>query len=208
MTPSEVAANIPFVNNSAKNRVADLKIRKKQPEFQEGLGGFCLYHGKLSKRENEFSALWLLENVFNTLEIPFVIAGSEASELLETAAHLRLHTCLVNNPNESELQDLIRKSQVVLLPVFCDAIQQYPLELSLSLGKHILINPKANKKMEMGALCQVAENPESYKAQIESLFKEPFTKDMWSERVNSALFQAPQINPGLVVSQLTISHYQ
>jgi hypothetical protein len=47
---------------------------------KEGKGCFCLYHGNLSINENEEAAIWLLQNVFNQLEIPFVIAGKDPSQ--------------------------------------------------------------------------------------------------------------------------------
>ncbi len=46
---------------------------------KEGKGMFCLYHGNLSVVENEKVVFWLLENVFNELEIDLVIAGKNPS---------------------------------------------------------------------------------------------------------------------------------
>ena len=52
-------------------------IPYSQIKTEEGLGTFCLYHGNLSVSENEKAAIWLLENVFHQLKIPFVIAGKK-----------------------------------------------------------------------------------------------------------------------------------
>ena len=78
---------------------------------QTGKGCYCLYHGNLSINENSVAAEWLLNNVFNDLEIPLVIAGKSPSQKLEALAHLHEHTCLIGNPGERELQDIIAKVQ-------------------------------------------------------------------------------------------------
>src|SRR5207344_3302865 len=85
---------------------------------KEGRGCFCLYHGNLSVNENETAAIWLLENVFDDLDIPFVIAGKNPSKkLLDLAhAHAHKHTCIVVNPSEKEMQDMIAKAQIHVLP--------------------------------------------------------------------------------------------
>jgi glycosyltransferase involved in cell wall biosynthesis len=83
---------------------------------QVGCGNFCLYHGNLSINENEEAAIWLLKNVFDSVKIPFVIAGKNPSTKLTELAHQQDHTCLVANPSDKELQDLISKAQINILP--------------------------------------------------------------------------------------------
>jgi hypothetical protein len=41
-----------------------------------------------------------LQNVFNKLNLPFVIAGKNPSKRLEQLAHDHQHTCLVANPSD------------------------------------------------------------------------------------------------------------
>ncbi|MFX5252872.1 hypothetical protein ABTD06_19170, partial [Acinetobacter baumannii] len=77
---------------------------------QTGMGSYCLYHGDLSVEANEKAAIWLLKNVFNDLKLPFVIAGKNPSDKLNELAHSQQHTCLVANPAEKELQDMIAKA--------------------------------------------------------------------------------------------------
>ena len=52
-----------------------LYIPDWKAELPEGLGTYCLYHGNLEVEENEYAVKWLIKNVFNNLEIPFVVAG-------------------------------------------------------------------------------------------------------------------------------------
>lgn len=141
---------------------------------QSGTGNFCLYHGNLGKTENTYTANWLLKNVFNTLEVPFVIAGDNPSEELEQAAHERMHTCLVSNPSEKELQDLIKKAQVNLLPSFVEQCNTGLLYQSLALGRHVLTNTKGACGMGLDATSHVAESSAAFIEMTEALFNQPF----------------------------------
>ena len=145
--------------------------------YKEGKGGFCLYYGKLSERENEYAAMWLLENVFSKIEIPFVVAGSGPSDFLEKAAHLRMHTCLVANPSEKELQDLIKKAQVCVLPSFISSNTGDSIRESLMLGKHVLANKKGAIEPELAAACSIAKTPEEFIEQLIVLFEKEYTEE-------------------------------
>lgn len=153
--------------------------------FTEKMGSFCLFYGQLSDREVEYAALWLLENIFNELEIPFVIAGNNPSTQLEQAAHLRLHTCLVAEPGSKEMDELIKKAQVVMLPSFIDNQQPNNLLRALSHGKHLLTNPKALGLSGLGSWCAIAETPEQFKEKTASLFKQAYTEEEHNSRKNA-----------------------
>jgi hypothetical protein len=144
---------------------------------QKDKGHFCLFHGRLSNEETAYAAFWLLEHVFNTLEIPFVIAGSNPSTHLENAAHVRQHTCLVANPGDKEMQELIKKAQIVLSPTFIQAEGDDNLLQSLALGRHILINPKRSKVKEIKSLCHTAQSPEEFIEKTKQLFETEFTEE-------------------------------
>lgn len=157
--------------------------------FEEGKGGFCLFHGNLAERENEYAAHWLLEHVFNTIEIPFVIAGNRPSTTLEQAAHLRMHTCLVADPSEKELMDLIKKAQVNLMPSFIGSSNKLGIMKALALGRHVLTNTKAVHHRNLSAVCEVAADPASFCKAISVLFEQEFTEDKQTSReafLNSA----------------------
>ena len=141
---------------------------------QSGNGSFCLYHGNLGKTEHAYTANWLLQNVFNTLEVPFVVAGDNPSEQLEEAAHEKIHTCLVSNPSEKELQDLIKKAQVNLLPSFVEQCNTGLLYQSLAMGRHVLTNTKGAFGMGIASTCHVADSNAAFIQMTEALFNQPF----------------------------------
>ncbi len=141
---------------------------------QSGTGNFCLYHGNLGKSEHAYAANWLLQNVFNTLEVPFVIAGDNPSDELEQAAHEKMHTCLVSNPSEKELQDLIKKAQVNLLPSFVEQCNTGLLYQSLAIGRHLLTNTKGALGMSVESTCHVSDSSTAFSQMTEVLFNQPF----------------------------------
>jgi glycosyltransferase involved in cell wall biosynthesis len=141
---------------------------------QPGTGNFCLYHGNLSKPEHAYAANWLLKNIFNTLEIPFVIAGDNPSDQMEQAAHEKLHTCLVSDPTEKELQDLIKKAQVNLLPSFVGQCNTGLLYQSLALGRHVLTNTKGASGLGVESTCHIAGSDAEFILMTETLFNQPF----------------------------------
>src|SRR5258708_573992 len=91
---------------------------------KEGTGCFCLYHGNLSVAENEQAVIWLLKYVFHSLELPLIVSGKNPSSRLSRLVEQNPHACLIANPSEEEIQDLIAKAQVNILPSFnCTGIK-------------------------------------------------------------------------------------
>ncbi|UEG48722.1 glycosyltransferase [Ferruginibacter lapsinanis] len=143
---------------------------------QPGKGHYCLYHGNLSISENEEAAIWLLQNVFNTLEIPFVIAGKDPSQKLEFLAHEHKHTCLVANPSDKELQDMIAKAQINILPSFNNTGVKLKLLNALYNGRHCLVNKAGVEGSGLEKLCAVADDAVSMKQAITELYNTPFSE--------------------------------
>ena len=142
----------------------------------EGMGTFCLYHGNLEVSENEFAAEWLLKNIFNKLEIPLVIAGKNPSAALEKMVHKNMHTCLVANPSEKELQDIISKAQIHILPSFNNTGIKIKLLNALYNGRHCLINPQMVEGTGLEELCISADDVNTFRARVEQLYHQPFTQ--------------------------------
>ena len=147
-----------------------------------GKGNFCLYHGNLSMPENEKSAIWLLENVFNKISIPFVIAGKSPSSSLENLALLKANTCLVANPSENEMQDLISKAHINVLPSFHAESCNIKLLNALFCGRHCVVNEKMAREPELRPLLHIADNAESFRSIILKLMNESFTEYDIKER--------------------------
>ena len=141
---------------------------------QTGKGCYCLYQGNLSINENEEAAVWLLQNVFNKLPVPFVIAGKNPSQRLEFLANQHEHTCLVGNPSEKELQDIIAKAQINILPSFNNTGVKLKLLNALYCGRHCIVNNAGVQGSGLQSLCSMAEDAEDFKTAIGYLYNIPF----------------------------------
>ena len=141
---------------------------------KEGKGCYCLYHGNLSINENEEAAIWLLQNVFNKLQIPFVIAGKNPSQRLSFMAHEHPHTCLVANPCDKELQDMIAKAQVNILPSMNNTGVKLKLLNALFNGRHCLVNRAGVEGTGLKHICQIAEDADDFKTAISYLYDIPY----------------------------------
>lgn len=153
---------------------------------KEGKGCYCLYHGNLSINENEEAAIWLLQNVFNKLEIPFVIAGRNPSQKLTFMAHEHPHTCLVANPNDKELQDMIARAQINILPSMNNTGVKLKLLNALFKGRHCLVNKAGVEGSGLDSICQIAEDADDFKTAISYMYDIPY--DLEENRRRQNLF--------------------
>ena len=143
---------------------------------KEGNGCFCLYHANLSINENEEAAMWLLQNVFDTIEMPFVIAGKNPSQKLEFLVHQQANTCLVANPSDKELHDMIAKAQINILPSFNNTGVKLKLLNALYNGRHCLVNHAGVDGSGLDALCTIAEDADEFKTAIKYLYSLPYSQ--------------------------------
>lgn len=146
---------------------------------EEGIGNLCLYHGNLSVPENEEAAIWLLKNVFTKIRNPFVIAGKNPSKRLEKLAHRQQHTCLVANPTDSELNNLIRKAHINILPSFNKKATGVKLKLLHVLfeGRHCIVSEPIVKGTGLEAACHTGTTANAFASIIAQLYHQPFTNE-------------------------------
>ena len=147
------------------------------PLCKEGVGHFCLYHGNLSVPENDRAATWLLEDVFRDLNLPLVIAGKSPSAHLEKLAHAQQHTCLVADPSEREMQDLIQKAQINILPSFTETGIKFKLLNAVFCGRHTVVNDSMADGTGLEPACHVAANAQAFKSILLQLFRKPFEEE-------------------------------
>lgn len=143
----------------------------------EGVGGFCLYHGNLSVPENEKAAIWLLTEVFFKIKVPFVIAGKNPSKRLQKLAHLCQHTCLVSNPSETEMNDLVRKAQINVLPSFSTTGIKLKLLHALFEGRHCVTNEAMVAGTGLEAAVHTGNNATAIASIILQLNHRPFSEE-------------------------------
>jgi hypothetical protein len=153
-----------------------------QVQGKEGTGCFCLYHGNLSVAENEKVVLWLLRNVFGSMEIPFIISGKNPSPRLTRRIYQYPHTCLIPNPTEGELQDLISKAQINILPAFNSTGIKLKLLNALFNGRHCIVTPGAVEGSGLQVTCHVADCAGGVRDLIGQLSGQPFGSEELAQR--------------------------
>ena len=143
----------------------------------EGMGTYCLYHGDLGVDANEKAAIWLLEKVFSKLKIPFVIAGKNPSAKLDRLVHESGHTCLVANPSEKEMQDMIAKAHINVIPSYTTTGIKIKLINALFNGRHCLVNEATVTGSGLAATCHTGTTANAFCEILAQLYHQPFTSD-------------------------------
>lgn len=144
---------------------------------QEGMGSYCLYHGDLSIEANEKAAAWLLTKVFSKINVPFVIAGKGPSERLGELARENGHTCLVADPSEKEMQDIIAKAHIHVLPSYTTTGIKLKLINTLFNGRHCVVNPATVTGSGLEAACHTGTTVNAFREIIAQLYHQPFTNE-------------------------------
>jgi hypothetical protein len=157
-------------------------IKNEQVESKAGYGNYCIYHGNLSIRENENMVLWLINEVFHSISIPFVIAGKNPSAALTEAVIRNKNICLEANPSEHNMHDLIQNAQINVLPAQNSAGIKIKLLNAVFNGRHCLVNATAVSGTGLEEVCAIAVTPSEFIKAIEMLYKLSFIEDDILER--------------------------
>jgi glycosyltransferase involved in cell wall biosynthesis len=139
-----------------------------------GMGTYCLYHGDLSISSNQKAVKWLLQKVFALTNIPLVIAGKNPPKGLVKLAHKLPHTCIVANPGDKEMSDLISKAQLHILPSYNSAGIKLKLLNALYNGRFCLANNDTLEGSSVESLCIKFNNVAECVMQVEKYFQVPF----------------------------------
>ena len=143
----------------------------------EGIGTYCLYHGNLSVTENEKAALWLLNRVFSLVKVPFIIAGKDPTPRLIKKVEANKNVCLVANPSDEELNDLITKAQINVLPSFNNTGIKLKLINALYNGRHCVVNEEAVFGSGLEDACHIGTTSNAIASIITQLYHHPFSEE-------------------------------
>lgn len=146
-----------------------------QMKMQEAMGSYCLYHGNLEIEENEYAALWLLKNVFNKLEIPFVIAGKNPSKKITATIKKDKNASLIANPGIEQMQEIIQQAHIHVLPSFNNTGIKIKLLNALYNGRHCVVNEAMIASTSLRSLCHIVNTTDEFKERIQLLYHQPFT---------------------------------
>ncbi len=142
--------------------------------IESGKGNFALYHGNLEVGENIQAAMFLVNEVFNDLEIPLVIAGNNPSAALKATVARKKNITLKANISTAEIDQLIAAAQVNVLPTFQATGIKLKLLAALFRGRFCLVNSPMVANTGLESLCVMGETSAAMKSQVKKLFGEEF----------------------------------
>ena len=143
----------------------------------EGIGTYCLYHGNLSVAENEKAAIWLLNKVFSLAKVPFIIAGKDPSQRLIKKIGKNKNVRLVANPSDTELNELIAKAQINVLPSFNNTGVKLKLINALYNGRHCVVNDDGVLGSSLEDACHIGSTSNAIASIITQLYHHPFGEE-------------------------------
>lgn len=151
--------------------------------IKEGKGDFALYHGSLAVGENNKAALYLVNEIFNNITTPLIIAGNGASDELKDALKGKKNIELKENISVDEIYSLIQNAQVNILPTFQATGIKLKLLSALYSGRHCIVNSLMVSNTGLEPLCHIADSSPEMKKKISELMNAPFTLEDKRKRV-------------------------
>lgn len=139
-----------------------------------GKGDYVLYHGNLSIPENDRAAIYLVTEVFPLLSQPCIVAGSNPSSVLQSAAAKYPHIQIKANLTAEEIFDLVRNAHVNTLVTFQSTGIKLKLLNALYRGRHIVANTPMVEETQLEDLCHVSDDPKAMAHIIKQCFLESF----------------------------------
>jgi hypothetical protein len=148
----------------------------------EGKGRYALYHGKLSVGENDEAARFLIEKVFNKLNIPFYIAGYRPTAALKAMIEQYPNIKLFEHLSTEQIDELIQQAHINVLPTFQATGIKLKLINVLYQGRFVVANDMMIKNTGLENLCKKANTPEEFIHQIKGLMDKEFKQKNIDER--------------------------
>ena len=152
---------------------------------KQGRGEYVLYHGNLSVAENENAVNFLLDDVFNELDVPLKIAGLNPPLQLKNRIANEENIELIINPDDKSLQELIENAHINISITAQKTGLKLKLLNNLYNGRFSLVNDKILSGSNLDDLCVVANNHVTIKRRIKILFEKEFSQEQIEERKKS-----------------------
>jgi hypothetical protein len=140
-----------------------------------GKGDYALYHGNIEVPENTHAAAYLINEVFDDINIPLVIAGMNPPERIKKMVDGKKNVRLICNPDDNEMFDLIRNAHVNILVTFQATGLKLKLLNVLYQGRFCLVNDKMLNGTGLDDLCIIGNDSTALKGKLEELFTTAFS---------------------------------
>ncbi|MCD4730012.1 MAG: glycosyltransferase family 1 protein [Bacteroidales bacterium] len=149
-----------------------------QVESIIGKGEYALYNGNIEVPENAHAVSYLIEQVFNNIDIPLIIAGMNPPDYIHKLADKRSNIKVIPNPDDSKMFELIRNAHVNILVTFQATGLKLKLLNTLYKGRFCLVNDKMLNGTSLNELCVVGDSAQAQKVLLKELFHREFKEPM------------------------------
>ncbi len=153
-------------------------------DSKPGSGMYCLYYGDMSDPENEKIVQWLGERIFSKIPVPLVVADTGTAARTAEPAHHESNICMISQPDEPALKDLIEKAQVIILPRCHQHGFDTRLITALEKGRHCVCNDLMVMDTGLEKCFIVASDCGEMKSAVMKHFSRPFTQYDINERTH------------------------
>lgn len=153
-------------------------------QTQVGQGDYVLFHADLSVKDNEDSAIYLIERVFGggAIPLPLIIAGLNPSARLLRLAESHPNVSIRPNLSHEALQSLIHNAHINLLVSFLSAGMKLKLLNALFVGRFCVVNDAMVRDTGLEPLCHIHNTPQQLRQAVATLSLMPFTRAHLDQR--------------------------
>jgi hypothetical protein len=142
-----------------------------------GMGGYCLYQGDLSVDANVTIVEWMVKKIFSGIDVSLKIAGKRPPASLKKLAGAYQNITLIADPPERQMQELIAKAHINIIPSFSNTGIKLKLLNALFNGRHCIVNSNTVEGTGLEHLCHIANTTDHLKDIIAQLYYQPFRED-------------------------------
>lgn len=138
-----------------------------------GTGKYCIYHGNLSVNENILVVISLAKVIWETLEIPLIIAGKNPPQEVIDLQNDFIQ--IIANPDTDSMQKLIQEAHIQVLPgIFPTGIKLKILN-ALFEGRYCITN-MATGESSLDQCIVFASTTQDYIEKIKKYMQLPFNE--------------------------------
>lgn len=142
-----------------------------------GKGDYILYHGSLGIVENHQAALYIISRIVKGTDVKLKIAGRKPLPALEKIVAKTPNVELIVEPNDLELDALIRDAHVNILCTFQPTGIKLKLLNALFRGRFCLVNNQMVEDTGLESLCYVESSAEEMKSTLLELMEKEFKQE-------------------------------
>lgn len=157
-------------------------FHREQTKSDSTHGDYAFYHGNLEVAENLEAVKFLLEEVFNRLEIPLVVAGKGSENDLSTLDHSNNGISFNLNPSEDEMMDLSQGAGVHVLPAFQATGFKLKLLHSLQSNKEVIANKAMVANTGLKSWVTLAETATAFRKAVANALENPLAEASIKDR--------------------------